>query len=292
MKVLAFGGNSRLAKRLGVKTIWRPHLVGKEEADVQSFSDVLYIVEHLKPDVVVNCAAVTDVNACERSPEYALGVNALGAANVAMVCRMKDVPLVHISTDYVFSGNNGPKRVGDETYPVNAYGLSKLLGEQAVLSLMPENAVAVRVGWLYGVEYSACQPMVAATQSEEHSHAYVYDNIKGNPTFVGHAATAVNKALYTLEAATYWKSCILHVSSRNLPVSWFGLLEHDFNIVPMKDGKYRGQGVQTGDQHTWRPTLGGLVPSEGWELPDYRIGLDAFLKEFREAFPQKTGDRP
>jgi dTDP-4-dehydrorhamnose reductase len=264
-------------------------MVGREQADVRNLSDVMHAIETYEPDIVVNCAAVTDVNMCERAPEHALGVNALGAANIAIVCRMKGVSLAHISTDYVFSGNNGPKSAGDETYPVNAYGLSKLLGEQAVLSLMPDNAAVIRVGWLYGVEYPQSQPMVAATQSDEHSHAYVYDNIKGNPTFVGHAASAVNKVIYYLEKAD-WESTILHVSSRNLPVTWFELLEHDFNIVPMKDGKYRGRQVETGQQHTWRPTLGGLVPSEGWELPDYRIGLDMFLKEFREAFPQKTGD--
>ena len=290
MRVLVFGGGSRLARRLGVKAIWKPWLVSHDEGDVRSMSDIMFMVDDCQPDVVVNCAAVTDVDLCERAKEHALSVNALGAANVAMVCRMKDVPLVHVSTDYVFSGTNGPKGTDDVTYPVNAYGLSKLLGESAVLSIMPTNAIVVRVGWLYGVEYPKCQPMVAATQSDAQSPAHVYDNIKGNPTPVSHAASGVNSAIYTMEKAIYWKSCVVHVGPKAEPTTWYEFLKDDFNILPLKEGTYKGAKVAPGvRKSTWRPTEGGLIPSEGWEVASYRVGLDEFVKEFHEAFPTQRG---
>ena len=294
MNVLVFGGGSRLAKRLGVNAIWKPWLVSRMEADVRLMPDITYFVEKHKPDVVVNCAAVTDVNACERNPEHAISVNALGAANIAMVCRMKDVPLVHISTDYVFSGNNGPKAVGDETYPVNAYGLTKLLGESAVLSIMPTEAIVLRVGWLYGVEYPQSQPMIAAIQSDPKSPAYIFDNIRGNPTFVGHAATMVNMAIYHAEkdGRHGLHSLLVQAGPDAMPLTWYEFLRDTFNIVQMKEGKYRGVDVQRGTGSwggTWRPTNGGMVPSEGWATPDYRTGLADFIKEYLEAFPQKAG---
>jgi dTDP-4-dehydrorhamnose reductase len=316
-KVLIFGGNSRLARR--VKTTvgptpfepiydrssnWNLRLVPRDEADVRNLSDVLYAVEHNEPDVVVNCAAYTDVDGCQRSPDYAIAVNGLGAANIAMVCRMRSVPLVHISTDYVFPGTNGPKSVGAPTYPVNTYGLSKLLGESAVLSIMPKGAIVMRVGWLYGVEYQKSQPMVAATQGGlrvDHlpGKAYIFDNIKGTPTFVGDAAVHARRSAFEL-GVTVWegqrKSFIVHASPAESPVSWYEFLLQDFNIVPMRDGTYRGASVITGDGRpvqtmgktarngrTYRPTEGGLIPSEGWVAGSYRSGLDAFIREFREA---------
>lgn len=258
-------------------------------------------VEHYKPSVVLNCAALTSVDQCERAPDYAISVNALGAANIALACHMKDVPLVHISTDYVFSGSGGPRDHNAVTYPVNAYGLSKLLGESAVLSIAKKNAIVMRVGWLYGAEYQDSQPMVAVLAgslrtNEEVGRAYVYDNIKGTPTFVGHAAVMVNRAINAVGYAAFWKSAIVHASPQEHPVSWYEFLVEDFNILPMKEGTYRGvkvaPGVRSGPSGPWRPTEGGLIPSEGWQTGSYRSGLDDFEREYHEAFIAKTGDRP
>ena len=314
MKVLVFGGNSRLARRYG-RTIQPLYpgevlLLPREEVDVRSVSDVLFALELYTPDVAVNCAAYTDVDGCQRSPDHAIAVNGLGAANIAMACRMREVPLVHISTDYVFPGTNGPKDVNAPTYPVNTYGLSKLLGESSVLSLMPKGAIVIRVGWLYGVEYEKSQPMVAATQGGlrvDHlpGKAYIYDNIKGTPTFVGDASTHVRRTAYEL-AVTRWggqrESFIVHASPDESPVSWYEFLLQDFNVVPLRDGTYRGASVVTGDGRpvstmaktarngrTYRPTEGGLIPSEGWATGSYRSGLDSFISEFRETFHTKTG---
>ena len=312
MRVLIFGGNSRLSKRIASLSPSDWHSVSvyraeRDEADVRSLADVLFIIEHCKPNVVVNCAAYTDVDGCQRSPEHAIGVNALGAANVAMACRMKNVPLVHISTDYVFPGTNGPKAVGAPTYPVNTYGLSKLLGESAVLSLMPKGAIVMRVGWLYGVEYERSQPMVAAREGGlrvDHfpGKAYIFDNIKGTPTFVRDVAVKVRHAALNLAIrGDHWGSEVIHAAPDEHPVSWYEFLLQDFNIVPMRDGTYKGASVVTGDgrpvrtmgktarKGTYRPTAGGLVPSEGWVTGSYRSGLDAFISEFREAFYTKTG---
>ena len=273
-------------------------LAGRGEADVRNVGDILYAVQRYKPDVVLNCAAVTDVDQCERAPDHAISVNALGAANVAIVCRMRDVPLVHVSTDYVFSGSGGPRDHRSETYPVNSYGLSKLLGESAVMSIMPSNTIVIRVGWLYGVEYPKSQPMEAVLAgslrtNEEVGRAYIWDNIKGTPTFIGEAAAMVGRAVNALEGASYWKSCVIHAGPQEHPVTWYELLVEQFNILPMKDGMFKGKKVAPGvHSGAWRPTEGGLVPTEGWATHGYRKGLSEFIEEFNAAYVARTGERP
>jgi dTDP-4-dehydrorhamnose reductase len=103
----------------------------------------------LDADVVVNCAAATDVDRCETDPVYAYRTNTVGAGNVALTCAQRGVPLIHVSTDHVFAGVDG--RWYDEqsaTVPVNRYGASKLTGEMIVLGAHA-GAVVVRTAWLH-----------------------------------------------------------------------------------------------------------------------------------------------
>lgn len=105
-------------------------------------------------DVVINCAAYTKVDDAERDEDRAYAVNATGAAHLAQACANAGAALIHISTDYVFSGQFAdghprPYEVDDETGPRSAYGRTKLAGELAVLAAMPE-AHVVRTSWIYG----------------------------------------------------------------------------------------------------------------------------------------------
>jgi dTDP-4-dehydrorhamnose reductase len=106
------------------------------------------------PLVVLNAAAYTDVDGAETDEAGAYAVNAAGPAHLAMICDEVGASLVHVSTDYVFSGDRGPEptpyEVDDETGPRTAYGRTKLAGEQAVRLLLPERGYVVRSGWLYG----------------------------------------------------------------------------------------------------------------------------------------------
>jgi dTDP-4-dehydrorhamnose reductase len=105
------------------------------------------------PDVVVNCAAMTDVDGCEKNPPCAYEINYIGAQHVAAACEAQGAFLVHISTDYVFGGNyqGRPYQEWDEPSPINVYGRSKLLGERAVQTHCPQHAI-VRTAWLYSKE--------------------------------------------------------------------------------------------------------------------------------------------
>ncbi len=153
-EVLVTGSRGQLARALlaasrrsgapSVLTVGRPRLDLTDPATVED------AMRTLRPAVVINAAAWTDVDGAEREPQAAFAVNRDGAADLARICARLDVPLVHISTDFVFDGTKGaPCTEADAPAPVNVYGESKLQGEQAVRATAPRSMV-VRVSWLHG----------------------------------------------------------------------------------------------------------------------------------------------
>ena len=123
---------------------------GHAEADIADENAMRKAIDAAQPDAIVNAAAFTDVDACETKKELAFRVNAQGPRNLAVICKDLDIPLVHISTDYVFDGEkNEPYVEEDEPRPLSVYGLSKLAGEREVQSILSRSWV-VRVCGVFG----------------------------------------------------------------------------------------------------------------------------------------------
>jgi len=123
---------------------------GSKDLDITQGTIVADLVSRLSPDVIVNCAAWTDVDGAESNELQAARVNSDGAENVALAAKNSGAKLIHVSTDYVFSGeSNSPWRVDDEINPQSAYGRTKADGEGRVLATYPENSTIVRTAWLY-----------------------------------------------------------------------------------------------------------------------------------------------
>jgi dTDP-4-dehydrorhamnose reductase len=146
-------------------------------------------------DVVINCAAYTNVDGAESDEAGAYAVNAAGPEHIARACARVGARLVHVSTDYVFSGDFGageprPYEPGDETDPRGVYARSKLAGERAVLAALPE-AVVVRTAWVYtggnGTDFVAVMRRLAAGDAPVN----VVDDQTGSPTFVADLAAAL-----------------------------------------------------------------------------------------------------
>ena len=122
-----------------------------DELDITDRDEVVAFVRRMEPDVIINCAASTNVDGCESHTEDAFKVNALGPRNLAIAAQKVGAKLVHVSTDYVFSGKENGGVPLDESAlpaPVSAYGRTKLLGEQYVRQFCPRSFV-VRTAWLY-----------------------------------------------------------------------------------------------------------------------------------------------
>jgi dTDP-4-dehydrorhamnose reductase len=146
-------------------------------------------------DVVINCAAYTNVDGAERDKATAHAVNAAGPGHIARACARAGARLIHISTDYVFSGDFGgttphPYEPGDVTEPLSVYGQTKLAGELAVLAALPD-AVVVRTAWVYtggtGNDFVATMRRLAAGDGT----VEVVDDQIGSPTYVADLATAL-----------------------------------------------------------------------------------------------------
>lgn len=145
-------------------------------------------------DVVINCAGFTKVDAAEDDPDRAFAVNATGPENVAQACARAGAELIHISTDYVFSGSfegePRPYEIDDETGPLSVYGRSKLAGEFAVLAAMPDSRI-VRTAWVYeGGNGSDFAAGVRRAAEGSGSVDMVADQI-GSPTYVGDLVDAL-----------------------------------------------------------------------------------------------------
>jgi dTDP-4-dehydrorhamnose reductase len=142
------GKHIRLSLFAQQKRRWRQNV--SVPLDITDKDAVQDAIGGEKPEVVINCAAWTDTAGCERDPDRARLVNGGGARNVAEACRAEGAAMVHISSNEVFDGEKGSAyNENDPVNPLNEYGRSKLVGEEAVRETLPEHYI-VRTSWLYG----------------------------------------------------------------------------------------------------------------------------------------------
>ncbi|MCI8469180.1 MAG: dTDP-4-dehydrorhamnose reductase [Eggerthellaceae bacterium] len=153
-------------------------------------------------DLVVNCAAITNVDGCEQAEDAAFAVNALGPENLARACAAQGAKLVHLSTDYVFPGTEPGDRVeGDPTGPISAYGRTKLAGEERALAANPRTFV-FRTAWLYGyVGRNFVKTMLGLGSSRD--AVTVVDDQVGNPTSANDLAHEILRAALTEDYGVY-----------------------------------------------------------------------------------------
>jgi dTDP-4-dehydrorhamnose reductase len=179
--ILVVGHKGMLGQDLLTLLGERGRGVDLPDIDITDMVSVQQVLTALKPTVVVNCAAYTDVDGCETDTETAMQVNGEGVAFLALVTREIGSKLVQISTDYVFDGSKGsPYREDDLQQPLNIYGESKLAGELNV-DINPDNLL-VRTQWLFGLKgKNFVETML--TLGKEKSMLSVVDDQIGSPTW-------------------------------------------------------------------------------------------------------------
>ncbi|MBV5339991.1 MAG: dTDP-4-dehydrorhamnose reductase [Deltaproteobacteria bacterium] len=187
--ILVVGANGMLGQDLMSLLGDRGHGVDIADIDITSPESVLEVIGRLKPTVVVNCAAYTDVDGCESDPETAMAVNGEGVAYLAMACRENGALLVQVSTDYIFDGGKGTPYVEDDApNPLGVYGESKLAGEMNA-AFSPEYLI-VRTQWLYGLHGKNFVETMLRLGTEKDELAVVDDQI-GSPTWTVDLSRAV-----------------------------------------------------------------------------------------------------
>ena len=275
MRILITGAGGMLgvdlrlaAEAAGHETVTPSRL----QLDVCDRAAVAAAVTAAAPDVVVNCAAWTDVDGAEEEPTGAMQVNGTGAGNVAAAAAAAGAWTLHISSDYVFDGTaTRPYVESDPVGPLGAYGQSKLAGERAVAHAAGERATVVRSSWLFGT-HGRCFPKTILRLAAERDHIDVVADQVGCPTFTGHLAQALVKlAVEPIPG-------VLHVVGSG-SCSW---LEFAREIVARAglECEVRPIASELYPTPTQRPAYSVLgTEREAPPLPDWHEGLRSFMAD-------------
>lgn len=213
MRVLIAGAGGQLGRDAAERFTASGHEVvaaGRRELDIARRDQVLGAIGSIRPDVVVNCAAFTAVDACETEVAQAYRVNALAVRNLAEAARRFGAHLCHVSTDYVFSGDKAePYHEWDRPDPRSVYGASKLAGEQEA----GEAATVVRTSWLCGRHGSNMVATVLRLASEGGPMRFV-DDQRGSPSFTPDVAAVIERLCADRRSGLY------HVTNQG-EASWY-----------------------------------------------------------------------
>jgi dTDP-4-dehydrorhamnose reductase len=247
----------------------------RAELDITDVHAVTEAFGSASPEAVVNCAAWTDVDGAETRPDDARAVNGGGAGHVAAAAAAAGAWMVHVSSDYVFNGEQASPYVeSDAVDPIGAYGRSKLEGERSVAAVGDRHTI-VRSAWLFGA-HGKCFPKTILRLARERDELSVVSDQIGCPTFTRHLA----RALVTLAQDPI--AGVLHVAAAG-STSW---AQFATEIVDAAGSDCRVRPISTAEYPTpaRRPAYSVLASERGApELPSWRAGLRDFIVEFSEA---------
>ena len=188
MKILITGGKGQLGSDC-TRIFQKDHEVISwdiDEIDITVYPDVEKMVGNLLPDIIVNCAAYTQVDNCETERDLAWNVNVKGPENLARSAKEYGRPLIHISTDYVFDGMKEPPEPyaeDDPPNPLSFYGITKLEGEKAIRRTIDRHII-VRTAWLYGASgHNFLKTMLKLALKNPDAEVKVVDDQYGSPTW-------------------------------------------------------------------------------------------------------------
>lgn len=175
---------------LGMTTGMAFTFVGRDELDLACSDSISAFFSHQQFDVIINCAAYTAVDKAESEPKLANQINHLAVAQLAEIAKQQSIPLIHISTDYVFNGQGfKPYVETDATDPQNVYGLTKLKGEQAMQASGCAGAI-IRSSWVYSEFGNNFVKTMLRLGKERDSLNVIFDQV-GSPTYAGDLAQAI-----------------------------------------------------------------------------------------------------
>ena len=277
MRIGVTGAKGMLGRDLVAVLRGRGHEVlawGRESCDVCDAGKVLGVIGETHPDLIIHAAAYTQVDKAESEPDLAMRVNGEGTRNVAMACRNRRIPMFYVSTDYIFDGaKRKPYLPEDIPNPLNVYGRSKLLGEQAVKELLDEFCI-IRTSWLYGLHGQNFVYTILRLADERPELQVVNDQI-GSPTWTKTLARALADLIDVKAGGVY------HVTDGCDGISWY-----DFAgaIIEEAGVKIRVKPVSTAElsRPARRPaysvlSLDETISTLGYNVPSWRDSLCSML---------------
>ena len=294
MRIVVTGRDGQVARSLIERAPGRGFEVvpiGRPEFDLAGPADgIASAIADARPDVIISAAAYTQVDKAESEPELAFAINEHGARAVAQAARRLAVPLIHLSTDYVFDGTKASPYVEDDpAAPPGVYGASKLAGEGAVLAEHPNTAV-LRTAWVYspfGANFVKTMLRLAASRDEI---GVVADQI-GNPTSALDIAGGILTVAANLRAGSDpGLRGIFHMTAAG-EASWAEVAEAVFAASAEAGGPTASvKRIRTADYPTEakRPAnsrldCGKLARAHGVRLPEWRLSVKEVVNRLVQA---------
>ncbi|NNE37144.1 MAG: dTDP-4-dehydrorhamnose reductase [Gammaproteobacteria bacterium] len=234
--ILITGGNGQLGKALGELDWPEDYQIfcyGREQLDIGNNDEVRSIFRKISPDLLINAAAYTAVDKAEDEPEKAYAINDIAVANLGAACMDNGNPMVHISTDYVFSGEqHRAYKEEDVTDPCNVYGASKLAGEKSLEQVLPEHVIVRTSGVFSDHGSNFVKAIIRAYLRNDKNLRVVNDQICG-PIWAGDLARAVLRIAENIrfsQSKELWGT--FHLSSAPA-VSWFEFACEIIEALPL-----------------------------------------------------------
>lgn len=250
---------------------------GVTALDISNVDAVADFVRRMRPEVVVNCAAHTNVDGCEKEWDAAYRINAIGPRNLAIAAAEVDAKMIHVSTDYVFEGNGTrPYTEFDAPNPVSAYGKTKLEGELFVKAFAKKYFI-FRTAWLYGDGKNFVKTMLKL--SESHEEVSVVCDQQGSPTSAVELARAIHHFEGTQNYGVFHATC-----------------EGDTNWADFAEAVFARAGKSTKVNHVTSEEYAAMNPAsakrpaysildnymmrltDGYRMADWESALDEYMK--------------
>ena len=293
MNILITGGKGQLASE--IRTIVetgsaeigpielndvKAEFIDVDELDITNLDAVRRYIKDFKADVVINCAAYTNVDGCETNLDAAFKVNAIGPRNLAIACEEVGAKLLHVSTDYVFSGEDAeaPRKEFDETRPVSAYGTTKLLGEQYVRDFCSKYYI-VRTAWLYGYNgHNFVYTMMKLAQSND--AISVVNDQRGNPTNANDLAYHILKLIKTDEYGIYHCTGEGECSWYDFASKIISLSGEQCTVNPCTSQEYKAKYPNSADRPAYSSLDNMMLRATvGNEMRDWEEAIETFMSK-------------
>ncbi|MBU7008177.1 dTDP-4-dehydrorhamnose reductase [Phosphitispora fastidiosa] len=276
MKLLITGSKGMLGHALANDLSKEHYVSGLDlpNLDISELGNLRKAVFSYELDLIINAAAYTDVDGCETNEDHAFIVNATGPRNLAVVANELNIPLVHISTDYIFDGTSAiPYKESDTPNPQSIYGKSKLLGEQLIRELCSKHYI-IRTSWLYG-EHGKNFVATILRLAQERDELGVVNDQTGSPTYTVDLAQAIAKIITEPDYGTY------HITNSGT-CTWYEFTLEIFRQAGIRGGRVNPITTEELNRPAPRPVYSVLDNSKwlaigGTPLRHYKEALSEYL---------------
>ena len=245
--------------------------------DITDVDQVTSLVRATGPDGIINCAAYTAVDAQEKDVDNSWKINALGPRNLAIAAEDAGIPLVHVSTDYVFAGDQPvPYTEFDTPGPVSVYGKTKLAGEQFVRQFSRRHYI-LRTAWLYGEGKNFVKTMLRL--AETHEEVSVVDDQIGNPTSAADLARAIDYLLPTENYGLFHATCEGSCSWADFSEEIFRLAGKTTRVTRLTSEEYAARNPQSAPRPKYSHLEKLMFKLTGdFRMSDWHEAIEAYLK--------------